>query len=82
MNHMIDTILSVFSRTGFEGSVCSWYLDYVPEVYDPIFTIEFKPAEKLHVIQGIVPVDIALEAVKVLEEIGYTMVKLDGSTVQ
>jgi hypothetical protein len=77
-----DTILDVFNYTNFEGKVCAWYLEYIPESYDPILTIEFKPDNKMHMIQGVVPADIALEAVEQLTKLGYHMVKIDGSTVQ
>ena len=82
MQTMLDTILNVFSYTNFEGSVCAWYLEHSSETYDPIFTIEFRSEGRLHLIQGVVPTDVALSTVSMMEEIGYDMVEIDGSTVQ
>lgn len=82
MKNALDAILDVFSYTGFEGKVCAWYLEYIPESYDPILTIEFKPDGTLHMIQGIIATDMALDTVQQLRDVGYEMVEIDGSTVQ
>lgn len=82
MKDVLETILNVFNFTGFKGNVCAWHLEYTNSFYDPIFTIEFKPDDKMHIIQGVVPTDIAVATIKLLEEAGYEMVEIDDSTVQ
>jgi hypothetical protein len=82
MQAMLDTILNVFNHTDFRGKVCAWHLEYTNSFYDPIFTIEFKPDDKMHIIQGIVPTDVALKVIEMLGDIGYEMVEIDDSTVQ